>query len=418
MWFGTPERPERILARAAGAPTPPRDGLPSNDVNTLFEDRAGIVWVGHGQTGMAVVQGGRVAHGRGPRRRPARVDPRLGRRTAGARCGSHATDAILRVNREPLLPATPAAERRARVRHRRRPARAWTRSSGSASVVADARAASGSRSRRGLSMADPDARRRPRDAGDDARRVNCRPTAQRSICAVRFAMSGRPPPDRVRLRRPEPVGAGARAVPLSPRRLRSRLERAGHRAAGRLHQPRRPARIASASSRRTATDCGTGPRRRSRSRSSRRSGRRAWFQCGRRRASALGRGGAVPAAHAPGVARSSTSGSRSAWPSGPASPRSCTTRCCRASSARRCSCTSRSIGCRRIAGAAVARPRARADAPRDRGGPQRRPRPALGRHGAARSRAGVLPASSRSWRSDSGGVSRHRGRPAARSSSR
>ena len=44
---------------------------------------------------------------------------------------------------------------------------------------------------------------------------------------------------------------------------------------------------------------------------------------------------------------SSTSGSKSVSRSAPASPGNCTTRCCRGSSARRCSCTSPSIGCRR-----------------------------------------------------------------------
>ena len=157
MWFGTPNGLSALSA-AAGAPTRPRDGLPSNDVNTLFEDRAGVLWVGTAK-GIAVVAAaapcaiGAAAAG------AAGLDPRLRGRSAAARCGSTPTDGILRVNRHALLRARVQTDdvrrygvadgllgvesvKRHRIVTRTRSGRIWFALT------------------RGLSMADPGARRR------------------------------------------------------------------------------------------------------------------------------------------------------------------------------------------------------------------------------------------------------------------
>ena len=227
-------------------------------------------------------------------------------------------------------------------------------------------------------------------AGDRARRVRVgRRHARRS--ARRGSDPGGPAAADVHLRRPESVRARARAVPLSARRLRRRLERARHHAFDGLHESRsRPVPLSrhGVEQRRSS---GAAPKPPSASRSLRVSGRRPGFSSAAWSRSCSDR----PASTASACTRSragSTSGSRSGWRSGRASRRICTTRCCRVWSARRCSCTSpptmcrpihrrgrRSIACSQLMGTGHRR------------GPQRRARSALAGGWRRRSRAGVLP---------------------------
>ena len=99
MWFGTPDGLTALSPRGWRTYTT-ADGLPSNDVNTLFEDRAGTLWVGTAK-GVALVQGGAVTSA-------GTSAPELRRAILGfADDGRgwlwiHATDEILRVNRQAL----------------------------------------------------------------------------------------------------------------------------------------------------------------------------------------------------------------------------------------------------------------------------------------------------------------------------
>jgi ligand-binding sensor domain-containing protein/signal transduction histidine kinase len=99
MWFGTPN------GLAARSPAGWRiyttaEGLPSNDVNTLFEDRAGVLWVGTAK-GVAVVRSG-TATATGTSEPDLRA-PILGFADDGRGwLWIHATDEILRVNRQAL----------------------------------------------------------------------------------------------------------------------------------------------------------------------------------------------------------------------------------------------------------------------------------------------------------------------------
>jgi signal transduction histidine kinase/ligand-binding sensor domain-containing protein len=99
MWFGTPSG---LAARSRGGwrTYTTGDALPSNDVNTLFEDRLGTIWVGTAK-GVAMIQNGTV-------RQAGATAPELRRSILGfADDGRgwlwiHATDEILRVNRQAL----------------------------------------------------------------------------------------------------------------------------------------------------------------------------------------------------------------------------------------------------------------------------------------------------------------------------
>ena len=99
MWFGTPNGLTALSPRGWRTYTT-ADGLPSNDVNTLFEDRVGTLWVGTAK-GVALVQGGTVTSA-------GASAPELRRSILGfADDGRgwlwiHATDEILRVNRQAL----------------------------------------------------------------------------------------------------------------------------------------------------------------------------------------------------------------------------------------------------------------------------------------------------------------------------
>ena len=100
MWFGTPNG---LAARSLqGWRTyTTANGLPSNDVTTLFEDRVGTLWVGTAK-GAAYVRNGIVTSA-------ADRAPELGRSILGfADDGRgwlwiHASEAILRVNRQALV---------------------------------------------------------------------------------------------------------------------------------------------------------------------------------------------------------------------------------------------------------------------------------------------------------------------------
>ena len=99
MWFGTPDGLTALSPRGWRTYRT-ADGLPSNDVNTLFEDRAGTLWVGTAK-GVALVQSGAVTSA-------GTSAPELRRAILGfADDGRgwlwiHATDEILRVNRQAL----------------------------------------------------------------------------------------------------------------------------------------------------------------------------------------------------------------------------------------------------------------------------------------------------------------------------
>ena len=167
-----------------------------------------------------------------------------------------------------------------------------------------------------------------RDAAGAHRRSRRRRRADRYARRHRRAAGDAACRDRVRGF--ESLGARARRLPLSAGRIRSRLDRPGRRPAGRLHQPR-------AGSVRVSRDCVE-------------RGRRVEYHRGpgelRRAAAALadrlvsrrgpdavraGRMGPLPAPRAAGRETAQSHGSTSAWPSARASPRSSTTRCCRAS---------------------------------------------------------------------------------------
>ena len=268
-------------------------------------------------------------------------------------------------------------------------------------IVADARGRIWVAMNRGVAVADPGrAGGRALPALTRVETPVCRRRAGRHAPAP-IAIPLEPPPRRVRVRRPEPVGARARALPLPARRVRRRLERAGRRRQAGLHEPRAgPVSFSRdrVEQRRAVERAGGGARvhdpadvlaDRLVSRSPplvlavlARLGRSTVSACGRWRGS-------------------SASGSRSGWTSARGSRRSCTIRCCRDSSARRCSCTSRSIGCptiRRRKSAARARPRS--DGTRDRRRAQRRPRPALDGRGAADDLEQAFSGdASRNWRS-------------------
>ena len=99
MWFGTPDGLTALSPRGWRT-YKTADGLPSNDVNTLFEDRAGTLWVGTAK-GVALVQGGAVTSA-------GTSAPELRRAILGfaddgrGSLWIHATDEILRVNRQAL----------------------------------------------------------------------------------------------------------------------------------------------------------------------------------------------------------------------------------------------------------------------------------------------------------------------------
>ena len=210
------------------------DGLPSNDVNTLFEDRAGTLWVGTAD-GLALVQGGAVTSARDQRAGAAAARSSASRTMAAAGSGSDATDEILRVNREALAGSAlqPGDVRRYGIADGLLGVEAVKRHR---SVVQDAQRAHLVRADARAVDGRSGARRRPRAAGADARRaIDRRRRIGRPARSDSPAVQ--PPPDRARLRRPEPGGARARPVPLPARRLRSRLERARRRAPGGLHQP-------------------------------------------------------------------------------------------------------------------------------------------------------------------------------------
>ena len=300
MWFGTPNGLSALLAAAAGALTPRRDGLPSNDVNTLFEDRLGIVWVGTAK-GIAVVQ----------RRHRATVPEPAPRTLRGSILGiAEDGRGWLWITRDRSRPA-------------RQPRRPWLATSCSRATCATTASPTGcwrseAVKRHRIVVADAQgriwfaldaravdgrsgARRWPRAAGADAVEEMSADGVPLDLRGP-IRMSVQPPPDRARLRRPQPGGARARPVPLPARRLRSRLERAGRRAPGGLHEPgagpvslprdrleqRRPLE------RRRSGRCP--------SRSSRCSGRRRGSRLSAVACCGAGRLGAVSAAHAPGGA--------------------------------------------------------------------------------------------------------------------
>jgi signal transduction histidine kinase/ligand-binding sensor domain-containing protein len=99
MWFGTPSGLTALSPRGWRTYTT-ADGLPSNDVYTLFEDRVGTLWVGTAR-GVALVQGGTV-------KSAGDSAPELRRSILGLADDGrgwlwiHATDEILRVNRQAL----------------------------------------------------------------------------------------------------------------------------------------------------------------------------------------------------------------------------------------------------------------------------------------------------------------------------
>ena len=232
MWFGTPDGLTALSPRGWRTYTT-ADGLPSNDVNTLFEDRAGTLWVGTAK-GVALVQGG-ASSPRGPARRSCGARSSASRTMAGAGSGStRPTRSCASIARRwRAMPLQP--RRRAPLRHRRWAAR---RGHGQAAphrrpgrtgtnlVRAHARAVDG--------RSGP--RRWPRPSGGDARRAIDR---RRRISGHARSDSPvvQPPPDRGRLRGPEPGGARAGAFPLPAGRVRSRVERPRRRAPGGLYQP-------------------------------------------------------------------------------------------------------------------------------------------------------------------------------------
>ena len=329
-----------------------KDGLPSNDVTCLTEDRRRPGWRGSGRrSGCAFVIGGRVGV---PANAPAVL--------RGADCwawppttrGSLWIATSNRVLRRRLATSSCAAsspDDRARCYGVRRRTRAASKACRRHQIGRrrSRAAASGSRSAAG-SRCSIHVRRRPASTPAIAHSRASRPTASPIESARWRADPAGPQRLDVSLRRPESGRARARPVPLPARRLRRRLERAGHHARGDLHEPRsRTVPL----SRHGVEQRGRVERRRggaSPSRSRRTSGRRpgsssaAWSRsCSD-----------PPASIASACSRwraSSTCGSKSGSPSARASPRICTTRCCRASSARRCSCTSPPIVCRTIAGA-------------------------------------------------------------------
>ena len=65
-----PPRLARRLADGRG------DGLPSNDINVLFQDRMGVIWVGTAK-GIAIVEPGRGGRIRG--RGTSGIDSRIRR---------------------------------------------------------------------------------------------------------------------------------------------------------------------------------------------------------------------------------------------------------------------------------------------------------------------------------------------------
>ena len=243
MWFATPngvsvKSPEGWRRYSTA------DGLPSNDVNTLFEDSARNVWVGTA-AGLAVMHEGRMQSLPGvPALLRASVLGLAEDRAGGLWIA--ATGHVLRVDREKLLRGTLGAgdlrefsaadgllDTEAIKRHRILTAdsrgRVWLSTDGGL-VMADSRRVAAGIAPALVQVEEVSGRwPDPVERADGARQAKTR-RGDDDPAAAR--------PHHVRVCRLESVRAGSRALSLSPRWIRSRLERAGGRAAGRVHQPR------------------------------------------------------------------------------------------------------------------------------------------------------------------------------------
>ena len=284
LWAGTPAGLAAWFA-SAWTTRRVRDGLPSDSVTALVEDSQGVLWIGTSE-GLAFLRAGRVESPSAVPAAAARGRPRPGRergrlaldrdrpprdagpaRGAAERDGLGDADVVTYGRADGLLGLEGVRRHRSVVADQR--GRIWFSTNRGLSVVHPRRATAARAP--AIVHAPLAARRRAPDRARHAREGPARPAAR---------------PLRVRGR--EPAGAGARALPLSPRRLRRRLERAGLDARGRLRQPGPGPVPVSRRRRRAPTACGTARKRRSPSRSRRPSGRRTAFRLAAVLAVALG----------------------------------------------------------------------------------------------------------------------------------
>ena len=239
-----------------------RDGLPSNDVNTVVMGDARHALGRHGRRTGVRARTDRCSvpvHARGD---PARSrSSALAPWTSRDRSGSRRSIACLRVDREPLLRCEVTERRGARVRPCRRPADGRVEVRRHRTLVTDSRGRVWLALGRGSPWPIPDAR----DAPGRCRRSRTwsRCSADGGPIDLRGAIAIPAGRQRLALRlyRSQPLRARARPLPLSARWLRSGWsEPTADRADG-VHEPRARASTVSASWRRTATVSGTVARR-------------------------------------------------------------------------------------------------------------------------------------------------------------